>query len=330
MTPPEKPETETGAALISVLVLVGVMAAIAVGTFDRLRLATSITANAGAREQAQSLGLVAETLVTTRIDDLVAASPGRTTLAGGWLGRTITLPLPQATAQARVRDGGNCFNLNSLVTGIPPNNLMSRPLAIEQFGKLMRALEIPPAAARRIAASAADWIDSDELLNPDGAEDAVYATAPLPYRTANTLMAEASELRAVNGVTPAYYARLRPYVCALPETELSAINVNTLAPEEAPLLAMLFDEAQGPQMAARVLAERPPGGWSDVAAFWNTPTLRDRRPASDVFRQPRVRTVWFRLDMAIDTGREPMRQTGLIDVRQGKARVIARRWTEDE
>jgi type II secretory pathway component PulK len=43
-----------------------------------------------------------------------------------------------------------------------------------------------------------------------------------------------------------------------------------------------------------------------------------------------VRTVWFRLDMAIDTGREPMRQTGLIDVRQGKARVVARRWTEDE
>jgi general secretion pathway protein K len=321
---------ETGAALISVLVLVGVMAVIAVGLFDRLRLATLIAGNAGGREQAQALGLVTETLVTARVDSLNAASPRRTTLAGGWLGRPITLPLPSGSARARVVDGGNCFNLNSLVEGQPTATLTSRPLAIEQFNRLMRALEMPPATARRIAASAADWIDSDEIPNQDGAEDAVYAVAAKPHRTANTLMAETSELRAVNGVTPALYARLRPFVCALPETGLSPINVNTLVPGQAALIAMLFDDRMQPEAAARVLAERPAGGWPDVAAFWNSPTLRDLQPAADVLQQPRVRTGWFGFEFTIDGGGATWQQTGLIDAREGKARVVARRWTADE
>jgi general secretion pathway protein K len=321
---------EQGAALISVLVLVGVMGAIAVGMFDRLRLATLVTGNAAARQQAQGLGLVAETIVTMRIDDLNAASPRRTTLAGGWMGRTITLPLPDATARARIEDGGNCFNLNSLVTGAPPYALVSRPLAIEQFAKLMQAIEVPAGSARRIAASAADWIDSDEIPNPDGAEDAAYASAAKPHRTANTLMAEASELRAVSGVTPAIYARLRPYLCALPETELSPINVNTLLPGQAPLIAMLFGDALRPAAAAQVIAERPAGGWPDTAEFWNSPTLRDLQPPADVLQQPRVKTGWFRLDLNVDAGSMPLQQTGLIDARQGKARVVVRRWTADE
>lgn len=321
---------EQGAALISVLILVGVMGAIAVGMFDRLRLATLVASNAAGRQQAQSLGLIAEILVARRIDDLNAASPRRTTLAGGWLGRTISLPMPGGTARARVDDGGNCFNLNSLVTGAPPNTLASRPLAIEQFVKLMQAIDVPAGSARRIAASAADWIDSDETPNPDGAEDAAYASAARPHRTANTLMAETSELRAVNGVTPPIYARLRPYVCALPETELSPINVNTLGAGQAPLVAMLFGDDLRPEAAARVIGERPAGGWPDTAAFWNTPMLRDLQPPADVLQQPRVRTGWFRLDLAVDSVGEPLQQTGLIDARQGKARVVVRRWTADE
>jgi type II secretory pathway component PulK len=43
-----------------------------------------------------------------------------------------------------------------------------------------------------------------------------------------------------------------------------------------------------------------------------------------------VRTGWFKLDLVIDSGGEPMQQTGLVDARQGQARVVARRWTVDE
>lgn len=321
---------ERGAALLTVLILVGIMGAIAVATFDRLRLATLLRANAAGLEQARAFGLVGERLVTVRIDDLVQASPRKTTLAGGWMGRETVLPLPGGRARARVVDGGNCFNLNSLVTGSVPDALVSRPLAIEQFVRLMTAIEVPEASARRIAASAADWIDSDEAPNPDGAEDAVYAGAAKPYRAANAMMAEASELRAVNGVTPAIYARLRPWVCALPVAEMSPINVNTLGAAQAPLIAMLYGEALRPDAARRVIGERPAAGWPEIGAFWNSPTLRDLTPPAEVLQQPQVKSRWFGLDMRIDMGGAVLRQTGLIDAGNGAARVVVRRWTGDE
>ena len=328
--PPPVAQRERGAALLTVLILVGIMGAIAVGVFDRLRLATMLTGNATGLEAARGFALVGEQLLGVRIDDLIAASPQRTTLAGGWQGRTITLPLPDGVAQARVSDGGNCFNLNSLVTGTPPDALVSRPLAIEQFTRLMLLLEVPRADALRIAASAADWIDSDDRPNPDGAEDGVYAGALRPYRTANTLMAEPSELRAVQGVTPALYARIRPWLCALPVAELSPINVNTLLPNQAPLVAMLYGETLPIATARRALAERPAGGWPASAEFWNTPALRDVPPPGEALQQAHVTTRWFALDLDVAVGGTPVHETGLIDARQPPARIAARRWTGDE
>jgi len=357
---------ETGAALLTVLILVGIMGAIAVGVFDRLRLATMLTGNAGGLEAARGFALVGEQLVSVRIDDLIAASPQRTTLAGGWQGRTITLPLPAGTARARVIDGSNCFNLNSLVTGTAPDALVSRSLAIGQFVNLMLVLDMARSDARQIAAAAADWIDSDDRPNADGAEDGayaaganavgaqagayavgaqagayavgaqagaqadVYAGAPQPYRTANTLMAEVSELRAVTGVTPALYARLRPWLCTLPVAELSPINVNTLLPAQAPLIAMLYGETLAIDAARRVIAERPAGGWPATAEFWNSPTLRDLPPPGEVLQQVRVTTRWFALDLDVDVGGTQLHETGLIDARQPPARIAVRRWTGDE
>ena len=321
---------EQGAALLTVLILVGIMGAIAVGVFDRLRLATMLTGNATGLEAARGFAEVGEQLVSVRIDDLLASSPQRTTLAGGWQGRTITLPLPAGTARARVIDGGNCFNLNSLAVGTAPDALVSRPLAIAQFVNLMVLVDVSRSDARRIAASAADWIDSDDRPNPDGAEDGVYAGAPRPYRAANTLMAEASELRAVQGVTPALYARIRPWLCALPVADLSPINVNTLLPAQAPLIAMFYGEALSLDTARRVIAERPAGGWSAIAEFWNSPALRDLPPPGEVLDQPRVTTRWFALDLDVAVGATQLHETGLIDARQPPARIAARRWTGDE
>lgn len=321
---------ETGAALLTVLILVGVMGALAVAVFDRLRLATLLAGNAAGLDAARGFGLVAEALVTTRIDDLVAASPRKTTLAGGWQGRTIALPLPAGRALATVTDGGNCFNLNSLAVGTPPDALVSNPLAIDQFARLLTFIDVPQRSARGIAAAAADWIDSDANANPDGAEDAVYARGATPYRAANTLMAEASELRAVAGVTPALYARLRPWVCALPLAELSPINVNTLASAQAPLVAMLFTGDLTVDAARRVLAERPTGGWDTAAAFLDTPTLKDLRPSTGAAQQIQVRSRWFALDMTIDVAGTSARETALVDARRTPARLVARRWTRDE
>jgi general secretion pathway protein K len=239
------------------------------------------------------------------------------------------LPLPNGTANVRVRDGGNCFNLNSLVTG-SAEALESRPIAIDQFARLMILMDVPDQQARRIAAASADWIDSNGDANPGGAEDSVYGRAAIAYRTGNTLMAEASEWRSVSGVTPALYTRLRPWLCALPVTELSPINVNTLTPDQAPLVAMLFPGTLTIAVARRIISERPAAGWASVGEFWNAESLRDITPPGDAVRQPQVRSNWFAVDMQIAAGDGDLRETALFDARRPPVRIASRRWTRDE
>lgn len=321
---------EEGAALLSVLLLVAVLGAIAAASFDRLRLATNLEANAASLEQARSFALAAELLAASRIDDLLARDPGRTTLAGDWNGKTNVLPLPVGVARATVRDGGNCFNLNSVVMNEPPSPLVLRPRGIDQLVALLVSLGVLEGDARRLTAALVDWIDSDGVPVPGGVEDEGYSRGDTPYRTANTLLAETSELRAVAGVTPELYAKLRPWVCVLPTTALSPINVNTLAPAQAPLVAMLMPRELDLQRAQSMLAQRPTNGWAGAYEFWRLPALEGLVPPADVLEQPQVRTRWFDLDLKLEVGDAELHETALIDASRAPARVVARRWTADE
>ena len=327
------PSRERGAALLAVLMLVGVMAAIAAVMLERSRTASQLSANLLAREQAVALLGVTEALALARLDRL-AADSGR---SAAWQGQPILLPLPveggAGSARLVPRDGGSCFNLNSLVVMAGPEALVTRPLGVAQFQALMQMLDVPAQRARQVAMAAADWIDSDQQPGAAGAEDSAYAARG--YRTGGTLMAEPSELRAVSGVTPALYQQLRPYLCALPEAGLSPLNLNALRPAEAPLLAMLLPETVGPplvrlRLAGRLIAERPRGGWASVSAFANLPLLRDTPLAADALQQLAVRTTWFQLALDVDSGDTRLPATLLVDARQAPARVALRRWTGED
>lgn len=329
--------SERGAALLAVLMLVGVMGAIAATLLEQTRSASLILTNLLGREQAAGAARAAETLAARRIDTLLEAA-GDAVRSGAWQGRAITLPLPQGIATLTPRDGGNCFNLNSLVTRAGPESLVTRPLAVGQFVSLMLILGVPDPQARGLAAAAADWMDSDDVPSPLGAEDSSYLG--MGYRTGATLMADPSEMRALFGMTPAIYARIRPFVCALPVSELSPINPNTLLPAQAPLLAMLLPETIGPPPArlarARgILGARPANGWGSVEGFANSEMLRDQPLPGDVLQQLTVRTGWFRLALAVSNGASSLAGSTLVDARRanaggGRARVAQRRWQDED
>ncbi len=329
MKTPGKP-SERGAALLAVLLLVAVMAALASAALERLQLSTRLAANIASLDQARAFATGAESLAVLRINDLLARESGKTTLEGDWMGQETLLPLPDGgVARARIFDGGNCFNLNSLGRGDDPTALQADPFAAYQFIALMTVLEIPDFDAERIAWSLADWIDADNRPARGGVEDRGYAEADTPYRTGNTLIAEVSELRAVAGVTPAYYERLRPWLCALPTTELSPINVNTLLPEQAPLVAMLMPTPDL-QLAGQTIAARPRTGWNGIADFWSQPALASIEPSGSVVGQAQVRTRYFRLELEVALGDVELAQSALIDASTAPARVVSRRWGEAE
>ena len=181
---------ERGAALLAVLLLVAVMGAIAAAAFEKLRLSTALATNGAALDQARAYAVGVETLLALRVDDLIAESPRMTTLSGGWNRAVRRIELPgEGLAEGAIADGGNCFNLNSLAEGDDPLALAPRPAGIAQFAGLMRVLGVSDGEARRIAEAAADWVESDTVPRPAGADDSAYASADPLYRPGNIYFA---------------------------------------------------------------------------------------------------------------------------------------------
>ena len=181
----QKP-AERGAALLSVLLMVAVLAVIAATTLDRLSLSSKLSANGNVLAQARMFTYATEAIAAARIEDLVARDVAQTTLTGDWLGKVQTIPIPIGSARASVRDAGNCFNLNSLVTEIDGRYLASAT-GQDQMTSLLVVLGTNENAARVIAAAAADWADSDIMPLPNGVEDDGYLSTATPYFTANRL-----------------------------------------------------------------------------------------------------------------------------------------------
>src|SRR3546814_16088602 len=115
----------------------------------RLACATRMAGNAGAIDQARAYADAGVGIARLRIGDLLAARPGRTTLQGGWLGTPQALPVVGGVATARVTDGGNCFNLNSVVVGEGEGDLTVRPVAVTQFPGMLQTLGIDSTEERR-------------------------------------------------------------------------------------------------------------------------------------------------------------------------------------
>ncbi|MBB4631921.1 type II secretion system minor pseudopilin GspK [Sphingosinicella soli] len=322
---------ERGMALLTVLMLVAVMGALTATALETINRSVRMAGNSRVAMQARYYVLGAEVMALERIATLVGMA-GERMPAGGWNGREFTFPTPDdtGTIRARVSDGGNCFNLNSVTDGASPTTLRARPRGIAQFSALMTTLGISDAEARRAAASLADWVDGDSSPLPLGGEDEAYMRLSPAYRTGNTLLAEVSELRAVAGITPEIYEVVRPWVCALPTTELSPINVNTLEASQAPLLTMILPGRLSPDAARQVMASRPAGGWTDVLDFWEHPALVALSPASEELDQVKLVSRWFALEVDVDLSGYTLTETALLDVSRDRARVAERRWTVEE
>jgi general secretion pathway protein K len=321
------PDHERGAALLTVMLLVAVMAVITAVALERLTIATRMTQNGVGADQGRAMLLAGETIAALQLGDKVKAQPGRTTLAGDWLATGQVLAVPGGSVNVRVTDSGNCFNINSLVSGT--ETYSTRPAGVKQFVALMRLLGVQQSMAEPIAISVADWIDSDTVPGNGGAEDDFYQQLPVTYRTSGGLIADPSELRVIHGMSPAIYSRLRPWLCALPVTDLSPININTLLPDQAILLATLTDGKLSPETARQLLARRPEEGYGSLVTFWGQPALSGLDLPSGVTEQSKLTSRWFAVDLRVELGGIDVSETALFDAQNAPARLVRRRWGDD-
>ena len=260
-----KPDRDQrGVALLTAMLIVALVAIIGASMLSQMNLALHRSGNIWQSEQAWWYAVGIENWLGKLLRQ-DAENSDIDSLDEAWAQPVDYLPLDGGALQGRLIDLQGRFNLNNL-SGSDVD------AAQEQFQRLIELVaDTDQITARTIAASTRDWLDADvNPTLPDGAEDDYYLGLNPAYRTANTLMASASELRLVKGVTPAIYAALQPYICALPQ--LTAINVNT-AP--APILATLAPEL--PASTGEALVEsRADEPWESIDAFLQDPALAGR------------------------------------------------------
>mgnify|MGYP001090944950 CR=1 FL=1 len=99
----------------------------------------------------------------------------------------------------------------------------------------------------------ADWLDTNDLPRPGGAESPYYLTRKPPYKAGNGPLLTCDELAMVRWFDPAVLAKVRPFVTVYADTAEGAyININT-APKEV-LLAL--DEQMTEALVERILDYR--------------------------------------------------------------------------
>jgi len=104
------------------------------------------------------------------------------------------------------------------------------------------------------------------------AEDSTYASKVVPYITANSPIGDVSELLAIEGMTPAIFRKIKPFVCALPSPS-NKINVNTIKDDGAQVLVALFENKLTLSDAKSVISGRDLEGFKSVSEFFSSPEI---------------------------------------------------------
>jgi general secretion pathway protein K len=127
-------------------------------------------------------------------------------------------------------------------------------------------------------------------------------------------------------MTPAYYTRLRPWLCALPEAELSPLNVNTLRPEQARLLAMLGPGTIDVRRAQSIIAQRPASGVAAAADFLRPFAAAGQTLGPEALGQLQVTSRWFIADLQVQVDSIRLDEAALMDIALDPPRVVNRSW----
>ncbi|MFL6601159.1 MAG: type II secretion system minor pseudopilin GspK [Steroidobacteraceae bacterium] len=121
--------------------------------------------------------------------------------------------VPGVTLEASLEDLQGRFNVNWLVVADGgPNAGKPDPVMVDSFKYLLQLATVDPKWADMLV----DWIDKDDQAQTQGAEDGTYLSQNPPYRAANQYITSTSELLALPGFGRENYAKLAPYITALP------------------------------------------------------------------------------------------------------------------
>ncbi len=320
-------QSQQGVALIFVLLIVAVLVALAATMTERMSTQFYRASNLLNHQQAYWYSMGVEALAQVAIEETYKENSDVVNLSQAWAMKDAHYPLDNGEAIGSIRDMQSCFNLNAL-SGLPvSSNPSERPYLVKVLAYMLEDAGIESYQAEVIADSAKEFVDSNDTVNtPSGVENSTYEGFKPAYSAPNGMIADGTEFRAINQVSAQAMNAVKRVTCAIPTSTL-AVNVNTIKPEQALLLAGLFQPNLSLDDAKKIIDGRPYDGWSSVQDFLAEPEIS--RVAANIQSEATpylvVTSKYFELDAQIKVDKSRVRLRSLLYSADNKTTQIIRR-----
>lgn len=249
---------QNGIALVTVILVTALVAILAVGMTFAQHIDIRRTANLMEGDRAMILAVgLEEWGRQILIRDLQQNS--RDHLGEIWAAGLIPTTTGNGVISGTIIDLQGKINLNNL------NDVGRQGQMEKMLTRLFDFCEVEDSYV--VVQALADWLDTNEQIRPDGAEDNEYLLHDPPYLAGNRLMVSPTELLLVEGISPQNYVCLEEHIAALPVA--TDLNLNTAGPV---VIATLSDKISI-DTATEIVEDRPQNGYKNIAEFLSHPDL---------------------------------------------------------
>jgi len=218
---------QSGVALITILLVVVIATVLGVSMVTEQKFAINRAQTTFGQTVARQYALGGEELARQILHQDFVDSPDTDHLGENWALEVSKFEFEDGEVIFHIEDLQAKFNLNSLI-----QNGAGGQIAQQRFIALLSDLALDRSFADRII----DWIDLNETVSPLGAESYDYLGLERPYRSADKLMVDSSELRLIFELEKEQYQALLPFVTSLMNPATN-ININTITPQMMVVLA---------------------------------------------------------------------------------------------
>ena len=334
-----------GVALLTAMLITALVAVAAVSMAERQQLDIRRTENLMHGDQAMIYAFTAESIVSDLL--LLQDSKNSNTFEELELANTA---LAVVAASIPIQGGGIAFKLSDLSGSFPLNRVVKDgnkdSLYYGGLGRLLRELEWYDeennkniAVKPEMASYIVDWIDANSQQDNPGAEDSVYLSRTVPYRTANQPFVSLTELRLMAEMTNDEYNLLAapvdgsaPKVNVLPAD--AVININTASKE----VIMSLHSSITNTIADDIISARDSGDSSATAVVATTgitdkneiikiikKTLKTKKEKDD-FKNTKmldydIISSYFQLTTTVTVGRSEIRLISVLKRDQAAKKV---------
>ncbi|MGX5052196.1 type II secretion system minor pseudopilin GspK [Enterobacter sp. ECC-219] len=320
---------QKGVALLVVLILLVMMSALAAKISQQFCRNLQKTHYQVSQQQLRWAMQAQEKVVKDRLQADASGENKALNLDGDWH-QPLETRGEDYTVVSQVEDAQDCFNVNNLLAAekIPQGQnapaVPEKPRNEQIVEQILTESGISHATAEEVYQQLVDYLDGDATTAKDGAESDAWAGVVPARQPANQMMRTIAEIKQLPAFPAAAYPKVSKLLCALPDSA-SKVDVNTLKPEQAALLAALFPGKLTEDDAVRLIDSRPETGWENMETFSKAleqtfPQLKDDLP--QVAELLSISSRYFRVNYTGNTDELTLRVVSQLQVNNEAGEIV--------